>query len=311
MTMPKVVGVDLGGTNLRAARVDASGEILKKLKTATPETPEELLEALEGLIREAADGAPDAAVVASAGLVDEAGEAVLRSPNLAAVEGLPLRSKLSEALGAPVRLLNDASAAALGEAWKGAGRDLRRFVLLTLGTGVGGGVIHDGRLLDIPAELGHIAIDPAGPLCGCGMRGCLETFASATAIVDRVVRELSEGRESLVRDCCEGNFYRVTARMIYETALEGDILCRKVLREAGERLGVGVANLVNVFGPEAVLLGGGLLGAWDFLVPGVEARLRKAAFPELTQGVEIRRAAFADEAGLLGAGRLALDLCRA
>jgi len=308
MATKTVAGIDLGGTHVRAAMVTAEGAIENKVKHSTPEQADDLLDSLVDAVRETAGTEVAAVGVASAGLVDVTGSTVLRSPNLEVVSGMNLREILSERLGCPVRVVNDGSAAALGEGWIGAGRNMSRFLLLTLGTGVGGGVVHNGDLLDVPAEFGHMSIDPEGPLCGCGMRGCLEAFASATAIADRVVQKVTEGRESLIKQCCEGNLYRITAQRVYETALEGDILCRGVLKEAGERLGIGVANLVNIFGPEAVIMSGGLLGAWDFIEPEVEARLRRFAFPELSREVRLLRSDFPDDAGLLGAARIAWQL---
>jgi len=308
MGKPIVVGIDLGGTNLRAASVTSEGEILKMVKKDTPSAPDELEECLIDSVRQVCQKGTGAAVLASAGLIDPEGVSVLTSPNLKAVTGRPLGRILAQKLDMPVRLVNDASAAALGESWLGAGRPFKDIVMLTLGTGVGGGVVIDGKLLDIPAEIGHISLDPGGPLCQCGMRGCLETYASATAIAERAIREVSGGRESMIRNCCGGNYYRITAELVYENAMEGDYLAREILKEAGQRLGTGVAGLVNIFGPEAVIFGGGMGGAWDFLGREVEEVVGRLAFPDLARRVKLLPARFSDEAGILGAAKLALDM---
>ena len=302
-----VVGIDLGGTNLRAAAVTGDGRIVSKLKEPTPKTMADLKVLLLGVVDSLSGGKAAAVTLALAGVVDGRGGKVSVSPNLEAVVGQPLKSFLEDATSLPVNLVNDAAAAALGEKWLGAGRPFDDFLILTLGTGIGGGVIHQGKLLDIAAEFGHMSIDMKGPRCHCGRHGCLEAYASATAVVDRAVRELGDERESLIRNCCDGNYYKVTAEIIYNTALDGDIMCREILKDAGANLGVGVANLVNIFSPQAVIFGGGMLGAWNFISPEVISKVSKLVFQPLSSNLKILRSELSGDAGVLGAARLAFD----
>lgn len=303
-----MVGIDLGGTNVRAALIDEAGHILARNREETPREAALLQETIVRMVAEISEGRAQAVVLAAAGLVDPRTRRILRSPNLEAIVDLPVVEALTQKLSIPVGLVNDAAAAALGEKWKGAGQPFNDFVLLTLGTGIGGGVVHKGRLLDIAAELGHMSINAEGPACQCGRRGCLESYASATAIVDRAVKELVSGRDSLARACCDGNYYKVTAEIIFKTAMEGDLLCREIIKDAAFHLGSGVANLVNIFSPEAVIFSGGLLGAWQFIKPEVQTRVTRLAFKPLDRDLKLLPSTLGDDAGVLGAARLALDL---
>jgi len=302
-----VIGIDLGGTNVRAAAVTEDGQIVSKLKKPTPKTAADLKVLLLEIVDSLSGGQAAALTLASAGVVDARDGKVQASPNLEAVVGQPLKNFIQEAAALPVSIVNDAAAAALGEKWLGAGRPFDDFLLLTLGTGIGGGVIHRGNLLDVAAEFGHMSIDKKGPLCHCGRHGCLEAYASATAVVDRAVQELNDERESLVRGCCDGNYYKVTSEIIYDTALDGDIMCREILKDAGSNLGVGVANLVNIFSPQAVIFSGGLLGAWNFIYPEVASKVSKLSFQPLSSELKILRSELSGDAGVLGAARLAFD----
>ncbi|RMG70334.1 MAG: ROK family protein, partial [Nitrospirae bacterium] len=156
------------------------------------------------------------------------------------------------------------------------------------------------------AELGHITVEADGIRCLCGNNGCLESYASARAMVTRVVEALEEGEESLLRQCCEGNIYKITSEDIYNYALEGDGLARETLKTAGRYLGVGIASLVNIFSPEAVIIGGGLIGAWNILVEEAKREAQKRAFESLIKDVEFLPASLGDDAGLVGAASIIL-----
>lgn len=303
-----VIGIDLGGTHMRASLVNSAGEILASEKDKTPKTPDALLARLQDMTEAVSKEKPAAIGLATAGLVDGKSGVILVSPNMEAAVGQPICATLAERFSVPVAICNDASAAALGEKWMGAGREFDNFILLTLGTGIGGGVVHNGRVLDIAAELGHMTIDLNGRRCSCGMYGCLEAYASASAIVQRATHEMSEGRESMIKERCDGNFYKVTASVIYDLALEGDILSREVLKDAGSYLGIGIASLVNIFSPQAVIIGGGVRGAWNFIYPEIKARVSKISFAPLVADLKILPSELSDTAGVLGAARIALDL---
>jgi glucokinase len=195
---------------------------------------------------------------------------------------------------------NDANAAAKGELWAGAGRDFSAFVLFTLGTGIGGGIVHDRKLLSVSAEIGHMSINAEGGKCHCGNYGCLESYAGARAILAQTVSLLEAGRESLLREYCSGNFYKLTTEDIYRAAREGDNLSRDLLKNAGKYLGIGIANIINIFNPEAVILAGGLTGAWDIYVQEAIREASKRALRELFDGVKIVASSFADDAGIIG-----------
>ncbi|MBA4374127.1 MAG: ROK family protein, partial [Thermodesulfovibrio sp.] len=249
------IGIDLGGTNLRVALVSAEGEIVRKIrKTSAERVFETLIESIDEL-RGADVGNNIAGIgLGVAGLIDRNRGRVFTSPNLRAIEGLDLVHELRTRFGLPVFIENDANVAALGEKVSGAGRGFNNFILLTLGTGIGGGIIHKGELLDVSAEVGHMSINAEGEKCQCGNIGCLENYASARAMISRAISMLEKGQESLLKECCKGSIYKLTPEDIYKAALEGDTLSREILREAGKALGVGLANLINILSPEAIIL---------------------------------------------------------
>jgi glucokinase len=239
-----------------------------------------------------------------AGLIDRVGLRVLNSPNIPQLDG---KSFAEMGLSMPVAMENDANAAAMGEGWLGAGRDFKSFVLLTLGTGIGCGVVHDGRLLGIASEAGHMSISASGAKCSCGNLGCLEQYAAARGITEFAVKALEKGAESMLKEASQGNFYKITAEDVFRTALEGDGLSREALKEAGKYLGVGIANLINIFSPEAVVLSGGLTGAWDIYVKEAINEATKRALKGLMKDVKILPSSLGSEdAGVVGAAGLIL-----
>lgn len=295
------IGIDLGGTNLRIALVAESGEIIHKTKEPTP------LNLTEGLLSRIADVFSDEIVgigLGVAGLVSDTEKVVLLSPNLPAVEKIDLVRIIERKFGRPVHLANDADAAAFGELWIGAGRDFTNFVLITLGTGIGGGVVHKGKLLSIASEIGHMSIDADGEKCGCGNNGCLELFASAKAILSRASADLESGRASILREYCGGNVYRLTPEDIHRAAFDGDSLAREVLKNAGRYLGVGLANVINLMSPQAIILAGGLTGSWDLYVQEAIRETSRRAFRDLVENVKILPALLGDDAGTIGAAGL-------
>jgi glucokinase len=298
-----VIGVDIGGTNIRVALVDERGNIIRKIKEPSGEdTVEKLTSSIEALF----EIKVDAIGIGIAGVVDRVERVVKKSPNLPPVEGKKFIQEIEERFSVPVIVENDANAAALGEKWLGAGKESENFIMLTLGTGIGGGIIYKGDLLDVAAELGHITVEAEGLSCPCGNNGCLESYASARALVSYVVEALEKGKESVMREAYQGNFYRITSEDIYKYALEGDSLARDSFRRAGKYLGIGIATLVNIFSPEVVIVGGGLIGAWDILVQEAKKEAERRAFPQLIEKINILPATLGDDAGILGAAYLAL-----
>ena len=295
------IGIDLGGTNLRVALVSEEGEIVRKLKMPSSEQVfDSVLKAIEEIKQAEVVGIG----LGSAGIVDRRRGRVFASPNLQSIEGIDLVRDIRNRFGIPVVIENDANVAALGEKTAGAGRGFDNFVLLTLGTGIGGGIIHKGKLLNVSAEIGHMSINADAEKCHCGNNGCLENYASARAMIAKAVSMIEKGTESLLKECCKGSIYKITPEDIYKAALDGDTLAREILRDAGRFLGVGLANIINIMSPEAIILAGGLIGAWNIYVQEAIKEASRRAYRELFDGVKIIPSSLGDDAGIVGAARL-------
>lgn len=303
MSKHYAIGVDLGGTNLRVALVSAAGEVVEKFRAPSTAEP---LEAMREGVNKFLDKKVKGIGLGIAGLIDRAEKRVIKSPNLPSLNGVSLKEL---DLGAPFVIENDANCAALGEKWMGAGRDFRSFILITLGTGIGGGFVYDDKLLEVAAEVGHMSIISGGEKCLCGNLGCLENYASARGIVDAAVRALEKNpSDSPLRRISNGNIYKLTAEDIYKSSYEGDALAREALKDAGKYLGVGIANLINMLSPEAVILTGGLTGAWDIFVEEAIREASKRAFKGLFDRVKIIPSSLGvEDAGILGAAALVLN----
>jgi glucokinase len=309
-----VLSVDLGGTHLRAAAVDAEGSVLERI-----EEPSEARSGSEAVLNKvaAAVRAVGARVesrhskilgvsLGFPGIVDPAKGIVHRSPHFPDWKDLDLLSFFKAEFPWPVVVDNDANLAALGEAWKGAGKGLKNFLMMTLGTGVGGGVVLDGRVFrgdrGFAGEFGHVCIETNGPECACGSRGCLETCVSATGIL-RLAEESgqTDGREQLLAKL-EKPLARTTVKDLFEAALDGDIFANTLFKKMGYYLGIGVASLVNAFGVETVVLGGGVSEAWDFFIEPAKKELAQRTYEETARSVKILKAALGSDAALIGGG---------
>ena len=304
---PYAIGVDLGGTNLRVALVSRDWQVVKKIKepSAGLAGGGDVIQLMKESISELMSPEVEGIGIGVAGVLDRRENRITMSPNIPPLTGYSFNDL---DYPVPVYVENDANAAAHGEARAGAGRNFRNFVLMTLGTGIGGGIIYNGELLKVAAEVGHMSIVADGKKCFCGNNGCLELFASARAIIASVVEALEGGAESILRECCQGKIYRITPEDVYKAALqEGDILAREVLKEAGRYLGIGIANIINVMSPEAVILAGGLVGAWNLYVDEAIKEASKRAFKSLFQAVSILPASLGDEAGVVGAASLVFN----
>ncbi len=306
MSRPYAIGVDLGGTNLRAALVTREGEVVKKIKEpSTGLAGGDVIRLLKNAIDQLMSPDVKGIGIGVAGVLDREEKMITISPNIPPLTGFSFKEFHYPI---PLYVENDANAAALGEACAGAGKNFKNFVLMTLGTGIGGGIIYGGKLLKMAAEVGHMSIVADGKKCFCGNNGCLELFSSARAIIASVIEALEGGAESLLRECCEGKIYRITPEDVYKAAFEeGDSLSREVLREAGRYLGVGIANIINITSPEAVILAGGLIGSWNIYVDEAIKEASKRAFKSLFQKVSIIPASLGDEAGIVGAASLVFN----
>jgi len=302
--MPRYsLGIDLGGTNLRAAAFDESGTLLKKVSGATPieAGPEaviaDMVRSAEQLRTEYGCDGLAGIGVGVPGNIDMKSGTVIAWNNVPAFNGYPTRDELSKRLNTPVILENDANAAALGEHWMGAGRGVDDLVMLALGTGIGGGIISQGKILHghvgMAAELGHITVVPNGNPCGCGNRGCVEKHASATAI------------GALARNLGLGN---LTAHEVHNLAEQGDDRALMIFRSVGESLGIALATLINIFNAPLYLLGGGASAAWNHFAPPMLAEIeRRSLTYRLTRATtRIERATLGADGGLYGAASLPL-----
>ena len=312
-----ICAVDLGGTNLRAANIDRSGTIYDRFKMETPasEDANDILNAIEFALGRCDSGASQRGAHVSAlsvvvpGSVHRETGLIVNAPNVPAIVNTNLGESLKRRTNLPVLIENDANAAAVGEMWKGAARDCQTIICLTLGTGVGSGVILNGELwrgIDgTGGEIGHTSIDPFGGVeCKCGSVGCLEVLASATAIV-RIAREgLASHPDSKLNAIPRAD---LSAKEIGGAAAQGDQFAREIFDRVGAYLGIAAANIVNTFNPEMIVIGGGVSAAFDLFAPRARQEMLKRAFPVPAQRCQIVKAECGDNAGLLGAAWLAFQ----
>ncbi len=294
------IGVDLGGTNLRAAAITRDGEIIDKISGRThleagrDAVIQDIVDNIVTLReRLGADGFAGAGIGVAGFILIEEGK-IVGSNNLPELEGAPVRDEIEERLGAKVILENDANAAALGEVWMGAGKDVDDLILLTLGTGVGGGIISGGKVLHghvgMAGEIGHMTVAPNGNPCGCGNYGCLEKHASATAV---------EGTAQMM-----GLGDNLTARDVCEMAEQGNQLAKFAYARMGAALGMALATMINLFNFPLYLLSGGVLPAWQFFAPQMLLEIEKRSFTYRNTNTRIEPATLGNEAGLYGAAYL-------
>jgi glucokinase len=315
MAASRVIAVDLGGTKLLAGIVDEDGVVVRRNVRSTETGSEERLVAeLEAAIEEFVDGGA-AIGVGIPSTIDQRRGLAVSSVNVP-LDDLDLREHLTSRFGLPAAIENDANAAALAEHRFGAGRGTQHMTMLTLGTGIGGGLILDGRLyrgsIGAAAELGHITLDIDGPEClgNCPGRGHLEALASGKA-TDALARELAAERPAgdLGRAAAEGK--AVDARLAIDLAADGPGDARTLLEEVGTRLGEGIASLVNIFNPEVVVLGGGFARAGDLLFEPARRVVAERALVPARDFVRIVPAVLGVEAGLVGAGLVAFEALEA
>jgi glucokinase len=303
------IGVDIGGTKIAAAVVTPEGNILSEVRYPTQAAPlNRLIETVAQAITEVKDGFKVGGVcVAVPGRILASENKVISAPNLHEIEDIRLDEEIGRRTGLMVTVENDANAAAWGEFRFGAGRGLQHMVSITLGTGVGGGIITHGMLLrgaqGAGGELGHVTIDPTGPRCGCGNYGCLEALASGTAI-QRRAREVANERSTsaLGRLAIER---QVLGEDVTRLAQEEDDASISVLEETGRWLGIGLAGFVNTFNPEVIAVGGGASQAGELILESARKEVQLRASSPSRDLVEIKEATLGPESGVLGAAALA------
>jgi glucokinase len=294
------IGVDLGGTNLRAAAVSRNGTIFNKLsgqtdlKAGRDAVIGDIVESINQLKQLCGTDTLAGVGIGVPGFIAMDEGVILNSNNLPEFSGFPVRDDIERRLGTPIFLENDANAAALGEKWAGAGQDVNDLILLTLGTGVGGGIISNGRVVHgrdgMAGEVGHMTVYPNGNPCGCGNYGCLEKHASATAVV-AMARLIQLGDD-------------LTSKQVYDLAVGGDERAKMIFHTFGTALGIAIATLVNLFNFPLYLLGGGALGGWDQFAPSMLAEVQKRSFTFRNSETKIAKAVLGSDAGLIGAAYL-------
>lgn len=310
------VGLDVGGSAMKGGVVDDEGKPLAAVSLPTEAQRgqklglERMCETIRAAVKESGLTMEriSAIGVATPGLMDIPAGIILDPPNLKPWKNVPVRQHIADVFGLPTAFQNDANAAAMGEFWAGAGRRAKSMVLFTLGTGVGGGIIIDGKVLEgrhsHGAELGHIIVQMSeARLCGCGRRGCLEAYASATAVVQRAKEGLAkdDGVSLLHRD------RELSARVVFEAADKGDVLASRIVEETAYYLAVGATCMMHTIDPDMIVFGGGMTAAGPAFMERIRHHVRELAFPVPAEKTEVRYAELGIDAGFIGAaacGRL-------
>ena len=310
-----VVGGDLGGTRFRIALADGEGRLLHRSGIATEASRglEAVLETIKDSVRETIALAPGSVAqiaIAAPGPLDPWKGIIFRPPNLPGWDEVPLKQILEDAFGIPVSVGNDANLAAMAEWRFGAARGSMHVVYMTVSTGVGGGVIDNGKLLlgygGGAAEVGHMTIDMDGPRCNCGNYGDVEALASGTAIARRAVEAIEAGAQSTIVEVA-GGLDRVSAEHVVAAARQGDAVALRVMHRAGYCLGVGVANLMMVYDPQVIVLGGGVMNARDLLFDEMHRAIGERAMESFRERCRVTVAELGDDVGIYGAIALALS----
>ena len=312
-----IIGVDLGGTNIVVGVLPFSGGEVLALRTAPTEAARGakfvvdritsmIEEAIAEVIAQYGGSREDfcGVGIGSPGPLDRKSGVVINTPNLG-WRNFPLRDLISNAVGLPATLDNDANCATYGEWWLGAGRGVNTLVGLTLGTGIGGGIVLNGEIYhgvsDAAGEIGHMTIDSTGRKCKCGNYGCLEAYASGPAIALRAVEGIEAGAETMLPDLVNGRLEDITAATVYEAVVLGDPYANEVMKETAKFLGAGVANIINILNPEMVVIAGGVTRAGDHLFVPLRAEVRRRAFRSAEAACQIVSGQLPGTAGVIGA----------
>lgn len=308
--MGTYVGIDLGGTKIAGALVDETGAILRRdrLDTQARQGPEAVIGQLVEIVARLTEDAcapVEGIGVAAPGPLDSRSGVVFSPPNLAGWSNVPLQQILEDRLGIPVKLENDANAAAWGEYWFGAGGKKGTMVYLTISTGVGSGLVLDGRLYrgenTFAGELGHTIVDPQGPLCGCGRQGCLEALVSGTAIASF---GQAADPSSMIRSLASSDGGSVRAEHVFAAYRKGDEQAVRIIHQTVRYLAIGLSNLIHLVNPGLIVLGGGVTRAGDVLFPLLRKQLTTYLMEPFRETCRVVPAALGEDAGLLGAAAL-------
>jgi glucokinase len=306
-----VVGIDVGGTKIMGGLSDTHGNILRHttLPTEAQQGRDVVIDRIERVAREIISGVDSQRIVGigigAPGPIDPFTGTLYSPPNLPGMDGVPLRDIMQQRLGLPVYLANDANAAAVGEYLFGMQEKVRNMIYLTVSTGVGGGIIIDGKLFvgahGMGGEVGHMTIEANGPRCNCGNVGCLEVLASGTAIARYGAALVAEGRAPILSELAEQRSTSVTARLVQMAAERGEAESQAIIARAGFYMGVGIVNLIHLFNTQTVIIGGGVSHLGPLLFDPINRTVAERAIPAIRDGVEIIPARLGDQVGLLGA----------
>ena len=317
-----LLGIDLGGTKILTAVTNRQGKMLSRDLSITP--AEEGQQAVVKSILKSAGRALNQANIAASnltaiglgapGLSNPETGILFTSPNLPGWKDVPLRDIIQKELGKKTFLINDANAAAVGELYFGAGRGVRNFIYITVSTGIGGGIITDGHIYigstGTAGELGHMVIDDQGPLCNCGNTGCWEILASGTALAMAARRRIKEGMATSILTYADGNLEKINAKAIHAAAQAGDNLAMGLIARTAYYLGVGLANIINIFNPEVIVIGGGLSNIGDMLLKPAFEEASQRAFKQAYRTVRFASAELGLNSGVLGAAAFAFEQIR-
>jgi glucokinase len=308
-----IIGIDIGGTMIKGALFDLQGGLIRKDETSTKAEKglEPFIENIVSFVNlfQKGTGKASSLGIGIAGVLDKERETLLESPNLPLLKNVPLKKLLESELGIPVFIENDANIAALGELWAGDGKGIDNFLLLTLGTGIGSGLILNGNLwtgeTGKAGEFGHAVVNPEGAQCACGKKGCLEAHSSGSAMVRMAREALAKGRESSLQNLYKNNPDALTPKAIYTEAKNGDELCLEIFKEAARFLAIAISDVNNLLDIHNFIIGGGVSKASHIFEAGLREEVRKRVFSISKDKIRIIISKLGNDAGIFGAGYLA------
>jgi len=314
---PLVLGIDLGGSKILTAVVNIKGEILSSDHRTTPAAkgPEAVIQVMQESMKQAIEQAGvnaaeiGAICIGAPGLSNPETGVVFTSPHLPGWKDVPLKTIVEEETGIKTLLVNDANAAALGEMYFGAAKGARNFIYITISTGIGGGIVIDGEIyagsLGTAGEIGHMTIDTNGPKCNCGNTGCWETLASGTALAREAKKRIATGEKTSILEYAGGNIDKVNAEAVHKAAQQGDTLAKELIAQTSYYIGVGLTNLINIFNPELIVIGGGLSSIGDMLLEPAYKVAGERAYEVAFKSIRFARAELGRNSGVIGAAAYA------
>jgi glucokinase len=312
------IGIDIGGTNIKGVLADKNGKIISFKKISTGKTLAEIENGICNLIsglsleNKQTSCRVEAVGIGSAGSIDKKKGLIITSPNIKSLQNYPIARSLNKATGLKVYLENDATAAITGESWTGLGRNFSNWIMLMLGTGIGGGVIINNKIYTGQSgsamEVGHMTIDYKGKKCLCGNTGCFEAYASATALIKLTRAKLKRCPSSSINKMITNDM--LTSKIVYDAARKGDRLAKEIFNDISFYLGIGISNLVNIFNPEAIIIGGGLSKAHRLLIPNIKKIVADRALKGLKENIKFLTIMDVDKTAALGAAKIAMDACK-